>query len=109
MSSYLIVYGAETITRVLFSHLSPFSIKYGTLIVPLTHPISTIVFTHCMVTVNMATIDKPEYTSPCSSRYICLAIRGNRKPSINEEGYRNHMVNNSVPMTKDLMVQYGVK
>jgi hypothetical protein len=26
-----------------------------------------------------------------------------------EEAYRNHMVNVSAPMTKDLMVKYGIK
>lgn len=28
---------------------------------------------------------------------------------MSEEAYRNHMVNVSAPMTKDLMVKYGVK
>ena len=28
---------------------------------------------------------------------------------MSEEDYRNHMVNVSAPLTKDLMVKYGVK
>jgi hypothetical protein len=28
---------------------------------------------------------------------------------MSEEAYRNHMVNVSAPMTKDLMVKYGIK
>ncbi|KAM5478347.1 hypothetical protein McanCB56680_006469 [Microsporum canis] len=43
------------------------------------------------------------------SRYLCLTILGFRKPGISEEAYRQHMIKVSAPLTKDLMVKYGVK
>jgi hypothetical protein len=43
------------------------------------------------------------------SKYLCLTILGYRKPGMNEEDYRRHMHRVSAPLTKDLMVKYGVR
>jgi hypothetical protein len=51
----------------------------------------------------------PDPTGTTNKKYLCLTICGYRKPGMSEEDYRNHMVNVSAPMTKALMVKYGVK
>nr|UYO77235.1 ethD domain containing protein [Trichoderma psychrophilum] len=51
----------------------------------------------------------PELNGSPENKYLCLTICGYRKPGMSEEDYRNHMVNVSAPMTKHLMVKYGVK
>ena len=50
-----------------------------------------------------------EQSGPIKGKFLCLTICGYRKPGMSEEDYRNHMVNISAPMTKGLMVKYGVK
>lgn len=40
---------------------------------------------------------------------LCLTICGYRRPGMNEEDYKNHMTKVSAPMTRDLMIKYGVK
>lgn len=44
-----------------------------------------------------------------NSHFLCLTICGYRRPGMTEEDYRHHMTKVSAPMTKDLMVKYGVK
>ncbi|KAI3318560.1 EthD domain-containing protein [Xylariaceae sp. AK1471] len=51
----------------------------------------------------------PEQPYPARGKYLCLTICGYRKPGMSEEDYRAHMVNVSAPMTKGLMVKYGIK
>ncbi|KAI1405395.1 EthD domain-containing protein [Hypoxylon fuscum] len=43
------------------------------------------------------------------SQLLCLTICGYRRPGMSEEDYRHHMLHVSAPMTKHLMVKYGVK
>jgi hypothetical protein len=54
--------------------------------------------------------DIPERaTEDPRNQFLCLTICGYRRPGMSETDYRDHMTNVSAPMTKDLMVKYGVK
>jgi len=44
-----------------------------------------------------------------NTQFLCLTICGYRRPGMSEEDYRHHMTQVSAPMTKGLMVKYGVK
>ncbi|OBT39188.1 hypothetical protein VE00_10913 [Pseudogymnoascus sp. WSF 3629] len=62
----------------------------------------------------MTTFKEPEMPELSGSmknknKYLCLTICGYCKPGMSEEAYRNHMVNTAAPMTKDLMIKYGIK
>lgn len=51
----------------------------------------------------------PPLTGKTEGKYLCLTILGYKKEGMSEEAYRNHMVNVSAPLTKDLMVKYGIR
>jgi hypothetical protein len=51
----------------------------------------------------------PELSGSYENKYLCLTICGYRKAGMSEEDYRNHMVHISAPMTKHLMVKYGIR
>ncbi|KAG2027527.1 hypothetical protein GB937_001273 [Aspergillus fischeri] len=51
----------------------------------------------------------PELSGSYENKYLCLTICGYRKAGMTEEDYRNHMVHISAPMTKHLMVKYGIR
>ena len=59
-----------------------------------------------MTSIKELEVPKPEEAA--KDKYLCLTICGYRKAGMSEEDYRNHMVNVSAPMTKGLMVKYGV-
>jgi hypothetical protein len=40
--------------------------------------------------------------------FLCLTICGYKKAGMSDEAYRQHMTQVSAPMTKDLMVKYGI-
>jgi hypothetical protein len=43
-----------------------------------------------------------------NSQLLCLTICGYRRAGMSEEDYRRHMTQVSGPMTKGLMVKYGI-
>ena len=57
---------------------------------------------------NSLEIPAPPPGNP-NNHFLCLTICGYRRPGMSEEDYRHHMTQISAPMTKDLMVKYGVK
>jgi hypothetical protein len=50
----------------------------------------------------------PAETTNGNGKFLCLTILGYKKAGMSEEAYRHHMVEVSAPMTKDLMVKYGI-
>ncbi|KAG5980254.1 hypothetical protein E4U55_004234 [Claviceps digitariae] len=56
---------------------------------------------------NLNKIESPDMSQ--NNKYLCLTICGYRREGMSEHDYRNHMVNVSAPMTKDLMVKYGIR
>jgi hypothetical protein len=46
--------------------------------------------------------------SGIDGKFLCLTICGYKKTGMDDEAYRHHMTQVSAPMTKDLMVKYGI-
>jgi hypothetical protein len=57
---------------------------------------------------NTEILAHPSGNNP-ATQFLCLTICGYHKPGMSQEEYRHHMTQVSAPMTKDLMVKYGVK
>ncbi|KAI0145374.1 EthD domain-containing protein [Xylariaceae sp. FL1272] len=57
---------------------------------------------------DLAVPDRPSGPDP-ATQFLCLTICGYRRPGMSEGDYRHHMTQVSAPMTKHLMVKYGVK
>ncbi|KAJ5726152.1 EthD domain-containing protein [Penicillium malachiteum] len=55
----------------------------------------------------MASQENPA-SAPTLEKLLCLTICGYRKAGMSEEDYRHHMTQISAPMSKDLMVKYGI-
>ncbi|RBR18740.1 uncharacterized protein FIESC28_05881 [Fusarium coffeatum] len=51
----------------------------------------------------------PLCPSGTQNQLLCLTILGYRRSDLSEEQYRDHMINISAPMTKDLMAKYGIR
>jgi hypothetical protein len=54
---------------------------------------------------NLESLEIPEGGD---GKFLCLTILGYKKAGMTEEAYRHHMTRVSAPMTKDLMVKYGI-
>ncbi|OQE86022.1 hypothetical protein PENNAL_c0022G10736 [Penicillium nalgiovense] len=59
-----------------------------------------------MTFIELEILEQP--SGATAGMYLYLTICGYRKPGMNAEDYRNHMVNTSAPMIKGQMVKYGM-